>query len=643
MAGTNPTVFAKFAITPASPRDINAVIRIKRDSMVITTQNISVALSGNTLSVRDITVSERILEPRSDGTPPKIKKGQYEFKWEISFNNGQSWKSIGDSGDHRIHWIVGNPINHTILNSNARELENGQVQCIDQNRPCEWNKLYDVALKNSTEKLGGGETDLNKIAEKINKELAGKIPYQPQLEPTEDNPLKIITENDGAVCWDNALLLRGLLRSIGISPSIKFYYGGKNGYRHFFFYYPDGPPCPPNGDCRATMRLSRGDLCRLPNECVDADPHFSYHATVDFLNKKYDPSYGEVDKPIKMQEALDIIQEQGQPPRGRLVTGNAAQLFLYEANTFEGVGYDLGIACRHRRNSFAHAGKRLFSFDNDSVTDLSIARPSTSEWMITNSFDGSTTTLSQAFNPQEDLIVPGDYDGDGKVDAAVWRFSGLWNIINSSDGSNRTEYLMPLNAGEKPVPSDYDGDSKTDIAGWIPDDGRWVIIRSSDNSRIEYLWGLSTDIPVPGDYDGDRKTDLAIWRPSEGKWYVLSSESSSWIVRQWGMLGDTPVPNDYDGDSVTDFAVVRPSTGVWYILESSNDYAWRVYQGEPLIAGDMPVPSDYDGDSSADAAIWRSSDSTWRIIRSLDGTFEIRQWGNSTLGDIPVPSAYVFR
>jgi hypothetical protein len=38
--------------------------------------------------------------------------------------------------------------------------------------------------------------------------------------------------------------------------------------------------------------------------------------------------------------------------------------------------------------------------------------------------------------PYSDVPAPGDYDGDGKTDVAVWRSStGFWYIVNSSDGS----------------------------------------------------------------------------------------------------------------------------------------------------------------------------------------------------------------
>ena len=70
-------------------------------------------------------------------------------------------------------------------------------------------------------------------------------------------------------------------------------------------------------------------------------------------------------------------------------------------------------------------------------------------------------------------------------------------------------------AGDKPVPGDYDGDSKIDIAVYRPSTGHWFILPSSSNftTAQTYQWGTTGDQPVSGDYDGDGRTDLAIYRP----------------------------------------------------------------------------------------------------------------------------------
>ena len=69
-----------------------------------------------------------------------------------------------------------------------------------------------------------------------------------------------------------------------------------------------------------------------------------------------------------------------------------------------------------------------------------------------------------------------------------------------------------------PVPGDYDGDGKADIAVFRRSTGVWYIINSRTGTGSSYAWGGSGDMPVPADYDGDGKADVAIFRPSTGVW-----------------------------------------------------------------------------------------------------------------------------
>ena len=64
------------------------------------------------------------------------------------------------------------------------------------------------------------------------------------------------------------------------------------------------------------------------------------------------------------------------------------------------------------------------------------------------------------------------------------------------------------------MPGDYDGDGKIDIAVFRPSTGTWYILKSGGSTLASYQWGLAGDTPVPGDYDGDGISDPAVWRPS---------------------------------------------------------------------------------------------------------------------------------
>jgi photosystem II stability/assembly factor-like uncharacterized protein len=274
-----------------------------------------------------------------------------------------------------------------------------------------------------------------------------------------------------------------------------------------------------------------------------------------------------------------------------------------------------------------------YNFDNDGKSDLSVFRPSSGTWFITNSSTGTTTSVG--WGVSGDQIAPGDYDGDSKTDIAVWRPStGVWFIINSSNGSTTS---TGWGVGtDIPVPGDYDGDGKTDIAVWRPSSGTWFIINSSNGSTTTPVWGVSGDLPAAGDYDGDGKTDLAVFRPSAGTWFILRSSNGTTQSVGWGVSGDKVVQGDYDGDGKTDIAVWRPSTGVWFIINSSNGTTTTTGWG---VSTDIPVPGDYDGDGKIDISVWRPASGTWFIINSSNGSTTTPAWGVS--GDVPVPSAFV--
>jgi hypothetical protein len=105
------------------------------------------------------------------------------------------------------------------------------------------------------------------------------------------------------------------------------------------------------------------------------------------------------------------------------------------------------------------------------------------------------------------------------------------------------------------VPGDYDGDGATDLAVYRNSTGEWFIQPISGTAAYGFGWGVPSlcDMPVPADYDGDGRVDAAVVRRSTGEWHLLRSSAGPAVV-YWG-FGVAPAPGDYDGDRAVEAAV----------------------------------------------------------------------------------------
>lgn len=335
--------------------------------------------------------------------------------------------------------------------------------------------------------------------------------------------------------------------------------------------------------------------------------------------------------------AIGLFHEQSRTDRDSFVeinwgcigSGMSSQFDKFSSSNWNLGTYDYGSVMQYRSDAFLNQSKAGCTWTIRAKNGAALGNTS-----ISNGDAAGVQALYQTWSARPAV----DYDSDRRADLAVWRprdpsanFSGVWYVARSSDGAVNTQQVG--RPGDVPVPGDYNGNGVMDYAVWRPSDGVWeVAVDGALWNPGSFLrnWGTRGDIPVPADYDGDKKTDLAVWRPSEGTWYViLSSTNQEWNT-QLGQTGDVPVPRDYDRDGRADRAVWNPSSGVWISVGSSAGSAF-VQWGAP---GDIPVPGDYDGDGWIDMAVWRRSDLKWHVRGGGDPV----EWGER--GDTPVPGDY---
>lgn len=254
-----------------------------------------------------------------------------------------------------------------------------------------------------------------------------------------------------------------------------------------------------------------------------------------------------------------------------------------DANNFYGVQFGLAS------DKLAPA-----DYDGDGKTDVAVWREGAFASFIILQSLTNAVRFEQFGQTGDDPFVVGDYDGDGKADPAVYRAASaaggqsyFFYRPSLQPGVSFTTVYWGTN-GDAPVRGDFDGDKKMDAAVFRSSNNAWYIRRSSDGSLQTANWGFASDKRIEADFDGDGKTDFCVFRPSNGVWYILQSQTNQPRYQQWGEGTDTPVAADYDGDGKTDFAVYR--NGVYYILNSvSNQITYQSFGA----AGDIPVASVY--------------------------------------------------
>lgn len=110
-----------------------------------------------------------------------------------------------------------------------------------------------------------------------------------------------------------------------------------------------------------------------------------------------------------------------------------------------------------------------------------------------------------------DIPVPGDYDGDGVVDIAIYNLESRSWIF--PDGV-KVKYGR---LGELPVPADYDGDGETDLALADMEMGLW---RVKGQFLVSTSMGVR-DIPLVLDSDKDGKREPAFYCRRKGCVYIV--------------------------------------------------------------------------------------------------------------------------
>ena len=252
------------------------------------------------------------------------------------------------------------------------------------------------------------------------------------------------------------------------------------------------------------------------------------------------------------------------------------QVYRSSNNTFYALKSTTGAFIQQQLGQPGDSVSLTVDFDGDGRSDFSTARYNAEVlWRIIPSLTNVLQETRWGSSTLGDFFAAADYDGDGKMDIAVFR-AGVWHIIRSVDGTYRQDYWGT--SGDAPAATDFDRDNIADLTIARSENGQrvWYTRLSTTGEMRVTAWGLSSDGFFTGrsDFDGDGAADILVIRNEGGQrvFYIRRSSDGAFQVIPWGLSSDVVKLGDYDGDGKTDPAVTRAVNGqrIFYILQSSN-------------------------------------------------------------------------
>ncbi len=238
--------------------------------------------------------------------------------------------------------------------------------------------------------------------------------------------------------------------------------------------------------------------------------------------------------------------------------------------------------------------------------------------------------------------IPGDMNGDGRGDLIVFnRGWGLFTFLNtvsalqSSGGeqffltkSNQFHYwpTNPVTPEYIALPGDFNKDGKSDAAIWMYQTGNWQVALSNGTNLVTAAgtagdnwisnWGINQYAfqPLSGDFNGDGFTDIAIREKATGNWQVALNQNNSFVpangcmntfwCQGWAMdAGLIFRSGDFNGDKKSDILAFNPADGMWQFA-ISNGSCFNFFP-PPLLnygvgANTYPLVGDINGDGKDD-------------------------------------------
>jgi RHS repeat-associated protein len=320
-------------------------------------------------------------------------------------------------------------------------------------------------------------------------------------------------------------------------------------------------------------------------------------------------------------------------------TGQLGHTYRFYSVATDNVGNIQTTPAAPQASTTIAAGATPGDFDGDGKTDTAIYDQSQSRFFVLES--GGSALTPQFGNPADvNIPIAGDFDGDGKSDTAIYDQSkSQFFILLSGGGAKTPQFGNPADVNI-PIAGDFDGDGKSEVAIYDQTKSQFFILLSGGGAKTPQFGNPAhTNVPVSGDFDGDGKADTSIYDQTSSQFFVLLSGGGA-KTPQFGNPAhvNVPVSGDFDGDGKADTAIYDQTSSQYFVLLSGGGAKTPQF-GNPAHVN-VPVGGDFDGDGKADTAIYDQTSSQFFVLLSGGGA-KTPQFGNPAHVNVPLPSVYL--
>jgi len=261
-------------------------------------------------------------------------------------------------------------------------------------------------------------------------------------------------------------------------------------------------------------------------------------------------------------------------------------------------------------------------FNGDALSDLGLHDSTTGKWEICLSdkgvFRNAVEWLNNFGASRDWWPMGGDFNGDGKTDAAVYNNTAGELKVALSGGSSFSTPTTWFNFPEasvswQPFTGNFNADKYTDFALYNKDTGEVKIALGTGTgfgALITWINSFGNDyVAMAGDFNGDGLSDLCLFKKSSGEFKVAFSNSQAFVDGGSWLSGfatnKDAIISDFNNDGLTDVGYWDNSGGRWFYAISTgvsfvDKGTWL--EGFGTTNDESATTGDFDGNGVTDAA-----------------------------------------